>query len=201
MVYKIIRKLLTVWDALSNTSARYLLRSAGVIIGNNVKCYGMPSLTLYKGSTVIVGDNVTLRSRCRGNAIGINHAIVFTTLSAEARIEIGENVGVSGGAICAKSLVSIGKNTLLGANMVIADNDMHPVDPIKREKGERYDFPVKEVRIGRNVWIGADVFICKGVTVGDNSVIGAKSVVVKSIPANCIAAGNPARVIKEIPQL
>ncbi len=198
MVYKIIRKLLTVWDVISNTVARYLLRSAGVMVGNNVKCYGMPSLTLHKGSTVIIGDNVTLRSRCRGNAIGINHAIVFTTLSEEARIEIGKDVGVSGGAICAKSLVSIGAGTLLGANMVIADNDMHPIDPVKREKGDRSDFPVKEVRIGRNVWIGADVFICKGVTVGDNTVIGAKSVVVKSIPANCIAAGNPATVIKKL---
>jgi acetyltransferase-like isoleucine patch superfamily enzyme len=58
------------------------------------------------------------------------------------------------------------------------------------------DDAAKDVVIGNNVWIGTDSYICKGVSIGENSVIGAKSVVTKSIPKNCIAAGIPARVVK-----
>lgn len=198
MIYKIFRRFLSIWDVIVNIVLCYLLRSAGVVVGRNVKCIGMPSLSLWKGSRVSIGDNSTLRSISRGNAIGINHSVVFTTLSSKAIIEVGRNVGMSGGAVCAKSRITIGDNTMLGANMVIADNDMHPVDADLRIKNDNTNIPVKEVMIGRNVWIGADVFVCKGVTVGDNAVIGAKSVVVKSIPENCIAVGNPAKVVKNL---
>ena len=138
-----------------------------------------------------------MRSRSRGNAIGVNHRIVFTTLSPEAYIEIGDNVGMSGGAICCKGRVSLGDYSLLGTNVVIADNDMHPVRPEDRlyDSGKA-DIPDRSVIIGRNVWIGADAYICKGVSIGENSVVGAKSVVTRSLPANCMAAGIPAEIIK-----
>jgi len=83
--------------------------------------------------------------------------------------------------------------------MTITDSDIHPIKPENRSYNNNdADIPAKEVIIGNNVWVGADVFICKGVSIGDNSVIGAKSLVTKSIPANSIAAGNPAVVIKAI---
>ena len=85
----------------------------------------------------------------------------------------------------------------MGANTIIADNDMHPVKPENRRYNTiSEDIPAKDILIGRNVWIGADVYICKGVSIGENTVVGAKSVVTKSLPANCIAAGIPAQVVK-----
>ena len=64
--------------------------------------------------------------------------------------------------------------------------------------GESKDYISKEIKIGNNVWVGYNVIILKGVIIGENSVIGAGSVVVKDIPENCIAAGNPAKVIKKL---
>ena len=71
----------------------------------------------------------------------------------------------------------------------------HPIVPNLREKLYQYNMPV---RIGRNCWIGAGVIIMPGVTIGDNTVIGAGSVVTKDIPANVVAVGNPCRVMREI---
>jgi acetyltransferase-like isoleucine patch superfamily enzyme len=197
MLYKIVRKLLSISDPLGSILSCFFMRSAGVQLGKNMKCYGTPLLSIWKGSHINIGDDVTLRSRSRGNAIGINHRIVFTTQSSEACIEIGNHVGMSGGAICCKGRVTIGDYALLGANTIIADNDMHPVKAENRQyNNDSADIPAMNVVIGRNVWIGADVYICKGVMIGENTVIGAKSVVTKSIPANCVAAGIPAKVIK-----
>ena len=73
----------------------------------------------------------------------------------------------------------------------------HPVDPDERAAFIEF---AKPVRIGDKVWVGGNVTICPGVEIGENTVIGAGSVVTKNIPANVIAAGNPCRVIKHIPQ-
>jgi len=104
---------------------------------------------------------------------------------------------MSGGAICSAQSVTIGEGTLLGANVVIADTDFHPIVP----EGRRYshaDVAVAPVTIQENVFIGMNSLILKGVVIGANSVIGAGSVVTKSIPANVIAAGNPCRVLKPL---
>lgn len=90
--------------------------------------------------------------------------------------------------------IHIGERTMIGPNVTIATAN-HPISPELREKAMQYN---KEVRIGKNVWIGAGAVIVPGVTVGDNSVIGAGSVVVKDIPANVVAVGNPCRPIREI---
>lgn len=90
--------------------------------------------------------------------------------------------------------IHIGERTMIGPNVTIATAN-HPISPELREKALQYN---KEVRIGKNVWIGAGAVIVPGVTIGDNSVIGAGSVVVKDIPANVVAVGNPCRPIREI---
>ena len=88
--------------------------------------------------------------------------------------------------------IEIGSRVMFGAAVTIATVG-HPVKPDMR--GYMYTDPVK---IGDNCWIGANVVICPGVTIGENSVIGAGSVVVKDIPANSVAVGNPCRVVREI---
>ena len=81
---------------------------------------------------------------------------------------------------------------MFGPNVVVATAG-HPINPELRAKAYQYNMPV---RIGKNCWIGAGALIMPGITIGHNSVIGAGSVVTKDIPANVIAVGNPAKVIK-----
>ena len=90
--------------------------------------------------------------------------------------------------------IYIGDYTMIGPNVVIATAG-HPLLPELREKGYQYNAPV---HIGRNCWLGAGVIVVPGITIGDNAVIGAGSVVTKDIPANVLAVGNPCRVLREI---
>lgn len=92
------------------------------------------------------------------------------------------------------SEIYVGDYTMIGPNVIIATAG-HPVLPELREKAYQYNIPV---HVGRNVWLGAGVVIVPGVTIGDNTVIGAGSVVTKDIPANVVAVGNPCRVLREI---
>ena len=90
--------------------------------------------------------------------------------------------------------IYIGDGCMLGPNVVIATAG-HPINPMLRQRVTQYN---REVHIGNNVWLGAGVIVMPGVTIGDNSVIGAGSVVTKDIPANVVAFGNPCRVFREI---
>jgi len=90
--------------------------------------------------------------------------------------------------------VTIGDNVLIAPNVTISVTG-HPVHHELRKNGEMYSFPVT---IGNYVWIGCNVVINPGVTIGDNSVIGAGSVVTKDIPPNVVAAGVPCKVLREI---
>ena len=92
------------------------------------------------------------------------------------------------------SHIYIGSHPMIGPNFTVATAG-HPILPELREKAYQFNMPV---HIGRNCWIGAGALIMPGVTIGDNSVIGAGSVVTKDIPANVVAYGNPCRVAREI---
>ena len=102
--------------------------------------------------------------------------------------------------------VSIGSYVTIAANVIIQDNNIHPVCPafnkVRMQVSEDSDLhlwkwsSVAPVTIGDNVWVGENARICKGVTIGENCVIGANFVVTKDVPANCVAVGNPARVVK-----
>lgn len=90
--------------------------------------------------------------------------------------------------------IYVGDYTMLGPNVVLASAG-HPIQPELREQAYQYNLPV---RIGRNCWLGAGVIVLPGVTIGDNTVIGAGSVVTKDIPANVVAVGNPCRALRKI---
>ena len=90
--------------------------------------------------------------------------------------------------------IYVGDYVMFGPNVTVC-TATHPISPEYREKYAQYN---KSVRIGNRVWIGAGSFIMPGVTIGENSVIGAMSVVVKDIPANVVAVGNPCKVIRKI---
>ncbi|MGN1077145.1 MAG: sugar O-acetyltransferase [Candidatus Gallimonas sp.] len=90
--------------------------------------------------------------------------------------------------------IYVGDNTMFGPNVTVATAG-HPILPELRKKGYQYNMPV---RIGKNCWLGAGVIVLPGITVGDNSVIGAGSVVTKDIPPNVVAVGNPCKILRPI---
>ena len=90
--------------------------------------------------------------------------------------------------------IYVGDHTMFAPNVTVA-TAAHPISPALREKGYQYNLPV---HIGRNCWIGTGAVILPGVTIGDNTVVGAGSVVTKDLPANVVAVGNPCRILREI---
>ena len=141
-------------------------------------------------SKITIGNNCTFLSTETSNLIGINTPCIISTLKSGAIIEIGDNSGFSGTVIGCAKYIKIGNNVRCGANTLITDSDWH-LDDTRSGKPA-------EVIIEDNVWLGVNSTVLKGVTIGSNSVIGANSVVTKSIPANVIAAGNPCKIIKQL---
>ena len=90
--------------------------------------------------------------------------------------------------------IYVGDYTMFAPNVLLA-TAAHPILPTLRQKGYQYNLPI---RIGKNCWLGAGVIVLPGVTIGDNTVVGAGSVVTKDLPPNVVAVGNPARVLREI---
>lgn len=90
--------------------------------------------------------------------------------------------------------VYVGDHTMIGPNVTLATAG-HPILPALREEVYQFNLPV---RIGRSCWLGAGVIVLPGVTIGDNTVVGAGSVVTRDLPAGVVAAGNPCRVLREI---
>ena len=110
-------------------------------------------------------------------------------------VHLGKNVYFNFNAtLVDDSHIYIGDYTMLGPNVVIATAG-HPILPELREKALQFNLPV---HIGKNCWLGAGVIVLPGVTIGDNTVIGAGSVVTKDIPSNVVAVGNPCKVLREI---
>ncbi|WP_242175724.1 sugar O-acetyltransferase [Priestia koreensis] len=90
--------------------------------------------------------------------------------------------------------IYVGDNVMFGPNVIVSAGT-HPIHPELRRKQAQFNVPI---HIGNNVWIGAQAVILPGVRIGDNSVIGAGSIVTKDIPANVVAVGNPCKVVREI---
>ncbi|KAN0012139.1 hypothetical protein ACTFIV_005694 [Dictyostelium citrinum] len=111
-------------------------------------------------------------------------------------IHVGENFYANFGAIFLDICpITFGKNAMLAPNVQLY-SATHPIDPTERNSGLEFGKPIT---IGDNAWIGGGAIICPGVTLGDNVVVGAGAVVTKSFGSNVVIAGNPAKVIKEIP--
>ena len=190
----------TVWQRLqffcSRIVGRTAIRWSGITVGAKLSVFGAPIIVRHPGSEIVLGERVMLISDSFATALGVNHPIVLRTLAAGAQIRIGNGVGISGGSICAMQRVEIGDDTLLGANVTITDTDFHSLAPATRHDSTAASKAA--VRIGRSVFLGTNSIVLKGVTIGDHSVIGAGSVVSRDIPANCVAAGNPCRKLRDL---
>lgn len=177
---------------------KLLMKMTKVSYGKNLTLKGMPVIFNKSGAQLTFGDNVTINSSFLSNLVGLYQRTIILTRTADAKIRIGNNVGISGATIYARKSIQIGDNTLIGGNTKIIDNDFHPIDPIVRRITPNDHIGVRPIKIGENVFIGCNCLILKGTVIGDNAVIGAGSVVSGEIPANSIAAGNPARVIRHL---
>lgn len=164
----------------------------GVKLGKKIIFNGNPIIRRYPNSTIRFGNNCTFNSAKESLSIGLSQPCSFVTWDENAQIIFGNNSGASGVKIQARSTIQIGDNVLIGAGSNIFDNDSHHSDPHKRIQDI---IPSKPIKIEDNVFIGMQCVILKGVTIGRNAVIGARSVVFNDIPENCIAWGNPCKVI------
>jgi acetyltransferase-like isoleucine patch superfamily enzyme len=180
---------------------RCFFRLKKVHYGLNLQVYNKVYLQIRNGE-MYVGDDFTLTSGDCINPLCRNiRACIYITHGGT--VNIGNNVGMSSPCLWIKESLTIGNNVKIGGNCLILDTDTHQIDYLAR-RGHKVADPSKPkttiqsvpITIEDDVWIGANCIILKGVTIGARSVIGAGSVVTKSIPADCIAAGNPAKVIK-----
>lgn len=168
----------------------------GVRLGKNVRLQGLPVI-INKGN-IEIEDGTIIKSSFLSNLIGLYQRSVIVARTKEAQIKIGKNVGMSGVTIYARKSITIGDHCRIGGNTKILDNDFHPIDPQMRLESSNTNMGIRPICIGENVFIGCNCLILKGAEIGDNATIGAGSVVTGKIPANCIAAGNPAKMIKRI---
>lgn len=116
--------------------------------------------------------------------------------SESSEIVFGNNVRLNNGfCVVAVKRIEIGNDVLVGLNFMVSDSDFHHLEAEKRFESHP---PSAAVKIGNNVFIGNNVTILKGVTIGENTVIGSNSVVTCPIPENVVAAGNPAKIIRNL---
>lgn len=163
------------------------------------------------GNDVQIGHNANIFVEPGGKVVIGNHAFIGGIIQANsgAEIIIGDYFSFRGGRIGAQKSLRIGHHVVISSNIFVVDNNNHPISEIKRQEMCEYGFfgdswhwrhsKSAPIIIGNNVWIGQGVTILKGVTIGDGSIIAQQSVVTKDIPPHTIAAGNPARIVKEIP--
>lgn len=143
------------------------------------------NLQIYLGDRVTIDGTNTFESTAVFDA-PVLHIGTNTTIAYHVAISVAKEV-------------TIGENCFIAKEVTIMDNDGHPLDPVKRAKHERVSpDDVKPVHIGNNVWIGSYAMILKGVSIGDGAIVGAHSLVIKDIPSHCIAAGNPAKVLRQL---
>lgn len=174
---------------------RMILKTYGVEFGKNLQIPGKVSW-LIRGARITIGDNFYLSSGNGVNPIASNlQADVY--VEPGAALTIGNNVGMSSTRLWIHESARIGNNVKIGECVLITDTDAHPMDYVAR-RSSNDGTKSAPVVIEDDVWVGAHCIILKGVTIGARSIIGAGSVVTKSIPADCVAAGNPCRVIKNL---
>lgn len=151
------------------------------------------------GGNLSIGDNFCCHNKIDKNSIGLIQPCVFNIAIDNSTIKIGKNVGISGATINAASTIIIEDNVIIGSGCIITDTDSHPIDYNSRiVTNNNANTTTSPVTIKEGAFIGARSIILKGVTIGRHSVVGAGSVVSKSVPDNCIVCGNPAIIVKRI---
>lgn len=148
-------------------------------------------LNIAENATFICGNNVKILSSGIDNIIGSR-----ITILPNAVLSIGDNTGMSQVSITCKEKIEIGSNCKIGAGVMMFDTNFHSTNwKIRRTKEDLGAAKTAPIKIGNDCFIGTRSIICKGVSIGDRSIIAAGSVVVNDVPPDCVAGGNPCRII------
>ena len=160
-----------------------------VKIGKHFRVYG--KLMISGPGRVIFGNDCFIISQ-------VTKTVRITTMLPASKLVLGDHVGLNGTSIVCIDQISIGDFSNI-ADAYITDTSAHPISTDRRLYSVK-DVPTEKIHIGKNVWVSVNSVILKGVHIGDNSVIGACSLVRKSLPSNVLAAGIPAKIIQELPR-
>lgn len=181
------------------------LKATKVIYGKNLILKGIPVIFNKGEAKIEIGNDCVIKSSFLSNLVGLYSRTIIVTRVPGAEIVIGNNVGISGTTIYARKKITIGDNTAIGGNCKIIDNDFHPLEADARNNlladingGDATFVPSREIKIGRNCFIGCNAIILKGTVLGDGCVVGAGAVVAGKFEANSVIVGNPARVIRKL---
>jgi acetyltransferase-like isoleucine patch superfamily enzyme len=184
--------------AWSTLRARFSCCLQGCKLGKDFRTSGAIRIKARAAGSIVIGDHVRLLAHWRSNRVGLSGPVILHTWEG-GKIEIGDYTGTSAVVISSRSGVKIGQYGNIGGNVRIFDHDFHALDwEVRRGPRGCDDCATKPIVIGDDVFIGANSIILKGVTIGDRAVIGAGSVVTWDVPADCIAAGNPAKIIRYV---
>lgn len=182
-----------------------VLKATRVKYGQDLLLKGVPIIFNTRGATLRIGNHCTIKSSVLSNLVGLYSRTIIVTRSPDAEIVIGNHVGISGATIYARKRILIGDNTCIGGNCKILDNDFHPIEVEARNRllmnpkgGYSDEIPAKEIRIGKNCFIGCNSIILKGTVLGDGCVVGAGAVVAGQFADHCVIVGNPAKVIRRL---
>ena len=188
---KRVRNRLSAWINLAR------LECYGIEHGKHCVIHGRLYISLFPSAKVKIGDNLYFSSGWGINALSANKCgEIYATEGAN--IDIGDNVGMSSTILWAHEKIKIGNHVKIGANSILIDTDAHNMDFIVR-RGQWTDWGVSSpIVIEDDAFIGTNCIILKGVVIGARSIIAAGSVVTKSIPPDCMAGGNPAKVIRNL---
>ena len=171
-----------------------LIKYYNVSVGKNFVCEGR--LIIQGHGKYSIGNNVHIISEESINPIGGNRTVLQTLDGAS--ITIGNNCGLSHAVLAARKEIVIEDDVMIGAGVRIFDNDFHSIDYASRMENPDTNIRSSPVRIRQGAFIGAHSILLKGVEIGHHAVIGAGSVVTKSVPGREIWAGNPATFVREI---
>lgn len=166
-------------------------------LGKNIRCWGRVMIWLGKGSSLQIGDGGWIVSDNVRAGIALHSPCKFRACDG-AEIILGKRIALNGVSISSRKKIVIEDGTIIAPNVIIMDTDFHKAWPPEERSlglGQEND---RAVHIGKNVWIGMNSLILKGVTIGDNAIVAAGSVVTRSVPANTLVAGVPARMVREL---
>lgn len=182
----------------SSVWVRFLFRCNNIKCMGGVKSSGIPLLHTSLHAHCTIGHNFTMGNWPRLNASGLS-AKCKIEVRGQGVLEIGNNVGMTATTIMCHRQIKIDDNVKIGVGTMIYDTDFHNLAPHARLNGDDVrTIKTAPVTIEKNAFIGAYCIILKGVNIGENSIVGAGSVVTKDIPKNEIWAGNPAKFIKKL---